>query len=112
MKRLILSLLILLWAGTGWAGTYYIDKRCQYDGDGTASACAAGAGQAGASALTLLIDGGVDGAADTNRYFVSMDGAEAQRPYLSVTYTLMIEGGVPISAPGRMRVSKLRGTMR
>ncbi len=70
------------------------------------------AAYAGASALTLLIDGGGDGAADTNRYFVSMDGAEAQRPYLSVTYTLLTPDGVPVSAPGRFRVSKLRGAIR
>lgn len=63
-------------------------------------------------ALTVLLDGGLDGAADTNRYFTSMDGTEAQRPYLSVTYTLLTPGGVPVSAPGRMRVSKFKGAMR
>jgi hypothetical protein len=70
------------------------------------------AAYAGASALTLLIDGGNDGAADTNRYFVSMDGAEGSRPYLSVTYTLLTHGGVPVSAPGRFRVVRLKGSIR
>lgn len=70
------------------------------------------AAYAGASALTLLIDGGQDGAADTNRYFVSMDGAEAQRPYLSVTYTLLTPEGIPVSAPGRFRVVNFKGSIR
>jgi len=69
------------------------------------------AAYAGASALTLLIDGGGDGAADTNRYFVSMDGAEAQRPYLSVTYTQLTDGGVPVSAPGRFRISRAKAVV-
>jgi hypothetical protein len=66
---------------------------------------------ANASPLYIALDGWQVGAADTNRIFVSRDGAAANRPYLSVTYTSMV-GGVSIPAPGKMRVSKMKGAFR
>jgi hypothetical protein len=68
------------------------------------------------SPLYLLLDGGSDGAADTNRIFASVDHATtAYHPQLVITYTQHIgdPGTTPsISAPGKMRVSKFKGKMK
>jgi hypothetical protein len=62
--------------------------------------------------LTLLFDGGFDGASDTNRYFTSVDGTAEYIPYLSVTYTLLVgPEGPTISVPGSMRVVNFKGFM-
>jgi hypothetical protein len=63
----------------------------------------------GSGTLALAIDGGSSSAQDTNRRFVSMEGTEALRPRLKVTYTQNVApGGPSISAPGKIRVSKAR----
>jgi hypothetical protein len=66
--------------------------------------------------MTILLSTGMSGDADTNRYFVSMEGSPSYHPVLTVTYTPLTappsEGGVPVSAPGRIRVSKMVGRWR
>jgi hypothetical protein len=64
------------------------------------------------SPLYVALDGGTTGSIDTNRLFVSREGTSGYRPYLVVTYMPLTQGGVPISAPGKMRVSKMKGTFR
>jgi hypothetical protein len=68
---------------------------------------------ANASDLYVALSPMQDGASDTNRIFVSMDGAAAFRPYITVTYMNLVgPGGPSISAPGKFRVSRLRGRVR
>jgi hypothetical protein len=68
---------------------------------------------ANSSPLYIALDGRQDGSADTNRVFTSREGTASLRPYLSITYTQLTgEGGPSISAPGKMRVSKMKGTFR
>jgi len=64
----------------------------------------------GSYPLTLMLDGGSDGAADTNRRFTSIDTTEeAYWPILVITYTqLVAPEGPSISAPGKVRVSSGR----
>ena len=66
------------------------------------------------SSLYFAIDGSTGSAAWTNRRFTSMEGTEIYRPYLSVTYMQLTgpPGSPSISAPGKMRVSKMRGTFK
>jgi hypothetical protein len=62
--------------------------------------------------LTILFDGGENGARDTNRYFTSVDGTAEYIPYLSITYTLLVSPeGPTISVPGSMRVVNFKGFM-
>jgi hypothetical protein len=66
--------------------------------------------KANSSPLYIALDGGGDGVADTNRIFVSMQGATGFTPYVAVTYMQLV-GPPPspsISAPGKLRVSKMR----
>jgi hypothetical protein len=59
------------------------------------------AAKAGNATMTLALDGGPDGATDTNRIFDSIE--------VVITYTqLACENCPSISAPGKMRVSKAR----
>jgi hypothetical protein len=68
---------------------------------------------ANASPLHIALDGGQDGSADTNRAFTSREGSASFRPYLSVTYTSLVgPGGPSISAPGKGRFNKFKGTFR
>lgn len=67
---------------------------------------------ANGSPLYIALDGGQDGATDTNRIFTSVEGAEGYRPYLSITYMQQTSGGVSINAPGKMRAHKFRGRFR
>jgi len=56
----------------------------------------------------------VSGAQDTNRIFASMEHATtAWRPELVITYmNLVAPEGPSISAPGKIRVTKMKGTFR
>jgi hypothetical protein len=62
------------------------------------------AAYAARSSMVLALDGGPDSASDTNRILTS--------PVISITYTQLTPEGIPVSAPGRFRVSKLRGAIR
>jgi hypothetical protein len=67
---------------------------------------------AGDKTVRIVISGSVDGASDTNRA-LSSNNASANKPYLSVKYIALVgPGGPSISAPGKARVSKLRGVIR
>lgn len=58
-------------------------------------------------------DGGPDGVDGTNRNFVSINGAEGYRPFLSITYMQLVgPEGPSIPGPGKMRPEKFRGTLR
>lgn len=63
------------------------------------------AAYAAGTPMYLAIDGGSDGAADTNRVFASMDhGTTAWRPRLKVSYTqLSAPGGTSAPTPGKGR---------
>jgi hypothetical protein len=65
-------------------------------------------GYANGKTVGIALDGGSEGASNTNRAWSTMEGAYP--PYLVVTYT-QLSGGLPISAPGKMRVSGFRGTL-
>jgi hypothetical protein len=66
-----------------------------------------------ASHIFIALDGGTVSGAETNRYFYSVEGPAQYRPYISVTYSSNVaEGGPTIPAPGKMRVSKMKGTFR
>jgi hypothetical protein len=58
---------------------------------------------ANASPLYIAFDGGQDGAADTNRIFASMDGAEEFRPYIVVTYKKITNYLTP-ATPGNLGI--------
>jgi hypothetical protein len=63
------------------------------------------AAKTGNITMTLALDGGQDGALDTNRTF---DAAE-----IVITYTQLVgPAGPSISAPGKFRVSRLKGKVR
>jgi len=67
MKRLLstilIACLIAFFAVNGWGATWYIDKRCANNGNGTAQSCAALANGAGAwKALTNAMDNSKTGA--------------------------------------------------
>jgi hypothetical protein len=63
------------------------------------------AAKTGNITMTLALDGGQDGALDTNRTF---DAAE-----IVITYTQLVgPAGPSISAPGKLRVSRLKGKVR
>jgi hypothetical protein len=66
------------------------------------------------AAVYIALDGSSDGASDTNRIFASVNNATtANRPQLVIVYTqLACENCPSISAPGKMRVSKMKGTFR
>ena len=71
------------------------------------------------SPLYIALDGGQFGVANTNREFVSRESVTGEasagglRPYISITYTnLVAPPGPSISAPGKLRVSKMRGTFK
>jgi hypothetical protein len=56
--------------------------------------------------LYIVLDGGSDGIQDTNRIFASVENTNSSiRPQLVITYRLM-SGGLPVSAPGTMRVTQ------
>jgi len=59
--------------------------------------------------LILALDGGSDGASDTNRIFSSVDGAYP--PEIVVTYTQLTPEGIPVSAPGRFRISRAKAVV-
>ena len=67
---------------------------------------------AGSKILNLALDTAQDGSTDTNRAFSSNDAA-SNKPYVSVTYTQMT-GDPPhsISAPGKLRVVRLKGRVK
>jgi hypothetical protein len=73
---------------------------------------------ANSSPLYIAIDGGTASDVDTNRTFASRDHLSGEvtvgglRPYLSITYMSLTPEGVTISAPGKMRVSKLKGRVK
>jgi hypothetical protein len=61
----------------------------------------------GQSSIVLALDGGPDGSQDTNRqYYAILDPPGLQ--YLTVMYYISSGGGVPVSAPGKMRISNGR----
>jgi len=67
---------------------------------------------AGSKILNLALDTAQDGSTDTNRAFSSNDAA-SNKPYVSVTYTQLVgPGGPSISEPGKLRVTKFRGSFR
>jgi hypothetical protein len=61
----------------------------------------------GSTNVVVALDGGNDGAQDTNRTFASGDhGTSAFRPFLGINYTQQDPGGgTPLSAPGRWQIS-------
>jgi hypothetical protein len=78
----------LLFAGGAWGATWYVDKRCANNGNGTAASCAAGAGQAGAwnSPSMALQSDNVSASTHT------INVVTGSGPYLSTDFTFISLG--------------------